>query len=697
MQHPRERGQHRKGDEERVVGLSLLDRSHDEGADDADADEGGDAADAREHGGGELAAPRHDEARQHGERAGEARSLGAEDRVRGLRLALDVAEEVGGGRRRRLLDVPSGGHRDLLGLGPHQPAVGTVVLDELLVRAAFDDPAVLEDQDAVGTDHAREAVRQDERGAAGHQAIEGFLDDGLVLGVDRGEGLVEDQDRSVAQERSRDRQALALAARELGPALADEGGIARRQGLDEGMGVGRARRGLDLGVLGVGLAEPQVLLDRAMEKRGVLLHEGDLSAHGLGIERAQVVAADPDRTRLRIVEPEEEARDRGFAGAARADDADAFPGRYREGEAVMGGTAGTGIGEADVLEGEGRLYRRRPGARRVLHRCLGFEEGGDAEGRRLPHHALVQDRPQVPERAENLGPGHEHDEEGAEAHEPVRHAIGTHAEGHGSSDRDGHVGDAAGHGAGRQHPHGAVRELARFLRQHAAVGGTLAEGLERRQTLDGIEELGTEGLERPLARQARAPVETVEEHGQEEAEEGCRDHDACYRQVPPGDDGEDREWGQACDAELRQILPEEGLQLLDPVDDREHDPAGALAREPGGAEGGYLVVEGGAQVLLDPCGRAVCCHGAEMLEGPAQQDRGRDRRRGKGQGRRWRTRDDARQQPAEEDEARDPHTGGNEAGQDLDGELYPHAAHHVPETLVEIHRPPVLARGFEIA
>ena len=53
-------------------------------------------------------------------------------------------------------------------------------------------------------------------------------------------------------------------------------------------------------------------------------------------------------------------------------------------------------------------------------------------------------------------------------------------------------------------------ELARLLGEHAPVGGALAEGLERGQALDGVEEFRAEGLEAPLAREARAAVEAVE-------------------------------------------------------------------------------------------------------------------------------------------------------------------------------------------
>ena len=68
------------------------------------------------------------------------------------------------------------------------------------------------------------------------------------------------------------------------------------------------------------------------------------------------------------------------------------------------------------------------------------------------------------------------------------------------------------------------------------------------------------------------------------------------------------------DRQLRHVLAEKGLQLLDAVDDRQHDPAGALAGEPGRPQLGELVVEAAAQILLHAVGGAVRDHGALLLD-----------------------------------------------------------------------------------
>ena len=70
--------------------------------------------------------------------------------------------------------------------------------------------------------------------------------------------------------------------------------------------------------------------------------------------------------------------------------------------------------------------------------------------------------------------------------------------------------------------------------------------------------------------------------------------------------------------------PKKRLQLLDAVDDRQHDPAGALAGEPRRPQRGDLVVEPAAQILLHPGRGAVGDHRAMVIDEPAQEHRGGD-------------------------------------------------------------------------
>src|ERR687890_808313 len=76
--------------------------------------------------------------------------------------------------------------------------------------------------------------------------VEAIEDDGLRPRVDGRRRFVQDADRGVLKEGPRDADALALAAGELGPALAESGLVLVRQAHDEVVGVGIFRRLDDL-------------------------------------------------------------------------------------------------------------------------------------------------------------------------------------------------------------------------------------------------------------------------------------------------------------------------------------------------------------------------------------------------------------------------------------------------------------------
>ena len=146
-------------------------------------------------------------------------------------------------------------------------------------------------QDAVAGQHGREAVRDDERGAPLHQALERGLHQRLALGVERGGGLVEQQQRRVAQDRARDRDALALAARQRHAALADRRVVALRQALDELVGKRLLGRAPHVGVGRLRPAEPDVVGGGRTEHDGILRHQRDAPAqlHRVGIRDAHAV------------------------------------------------------------------------------------------------------------------------------------------------------------------------------------------------------------------------------------------------------------------------------------------------------------------------------------------------------------------------------------------------------------------------
>ncbi len=98
------------------------------------------------------------------------------------------------------------------------------------------------------------------------------------VGIEAGGGLVEDQEGRLADERAGDRDALALAAGEVRPSLAEQRVVPRREFGNEVVGVGQLGCGDNLIPGGVGDAVPDVVRDGATEEDGVLEHETDLAA-----------------------------------------------------------------------------------------------------------------------------------------------------------------------------------------------------------------------------------------------------------------------------------------------------------------------------------------------------------------------------------------------------------------------------------
>ena len=87
--------------------------------------------------------------------------------VAALLLAL-VAAAAGRSTGRRSIDG---------GLVADEPGVGAVAGEQLVVRAALDDAAGVEDEDPVGLADRAESMSDDEAGPRAHEDLEGPLDD----------------------------------------------------------------------------------------------------------------------------------------------------------------------------------------------------------------------------------------------------------------------------------------------------------------------------------------------------------------------------------------------------------------------------------------------------------------------------------------------------------------------------------------
>src|SRR2546421_6347817 len=104
-------------------------------------------------------------------------------RIGGRYECLD--EALGLGRRRRRDDFPRRKHYAVLTLRLDQPTlelllvqlrVQAAVVEELLVRALFDEAATIHHEDHIGGEDRGETVRDRDRGPAPHQRPKGPLD-----------------------------------------------------------------------------------------------------------------------------------------------------------------------------------------------------------------------------------------------------------------------------------------------------------------------------------------------------------------------------------------------------------------------------------------------------------------------------------------------------------------------------------------
>ena len=135
-----------------------------------------------------------------------------------------------------------------------------------------------DDEDLVGAADGREAVGDDEGGAALHEEVEAVLDHGFGLGVEGAGGFVEDEDARVGENGAGDGDALALAAGELDAALADDGVVAFGEALGELVDAGDAAGFHELLLGGVGAGEADVFADGAVEEEGLLEDDAELLA-----------------------------------------------------------------------------------------------------------------------------------------------------------------------------------------------------------------------------------------------------------------------------------------------------------------------------------------------------------------------------------------------------------------------------------
>ena len=371
------------------------------------------------------------------------------------------------------------------------------------------------------------------------------------------------------------------------------------------MRVGRPRRRDHRRVARIRRPEAQILRHRPVEQRRILRHHGDHAAHLRRIQCPDVRATNPHHAALRVVQPQQQPEDRGFAHAARPDDPHRLPSRDAETQPGMSLAAPPRIGEADILEFDLRRQHRQ--LRVTRDRCIALclQQRVHRIRRRLPDHTRVQHGAQIAQRAENLRPRHQDDQQRLETHFVVVHPPRTHRDGRRGTHPRAEIGEEPRQQSQRQHPGRAVRQRPRALRQLRRKRAALPERLQRRQPLHCVQELLPERLERRRARPCRPLIRVVDQHRQRQRRERRHQHHGSRRHVLPRQHGEDHHRRADGNDQLRQIRPEERLQLLHAVQHREHHAACTFRSEPGRPQLRNPVEQTGAQPHLHLPGGAL--------------------------------------------------------------------------------------------
>src|SRR5437879_5789848 len=106
-------------------------------------------------------------------------------------------------------------------LESRQTRVEPALAEQARVVADGDHPPAVEHDDPLRLQYGGKAMRDDQHRTAIHEAIEGLLDEALTLRVQRARGLVKEKQSRVTEQRSRNRDSLALAPGQSHASLAE--------------------------------------------------------------------------------------------------------------------------------------------------------------------------------------------------------------------------------------------------------------------------------------------------------------------------------------------------------------------------------------------------------------------------------------------------------------------------------------------
>src|SRR6266550_5458646 len=138
------------------------------------------------------------------------------------------------------------------------------------MRAAFDYLATFQHQNLIRTADRRQAVGDDKSGASPAQRLQSILDQRFALTVEARRSFVKNQYFRPSENGASNRHALALSARQLHAALADDGVITVGKTVDKLLAMGDAAGFNDLFPSGVRMSKADVFRNTTVKQEVIL-------------------------------------------------------------------------------------------------------------------------------------------------------------------------------------------------------------------------------------------------------------------------------------------------------------------------------------------------------------------------------------------------------------------------------------------
>lgn len=191
------------------------------------------------------------------------------------------------------------------------------------MRSLSDEHAFIQHKDLINVFDGGKAMRDDDSRFAFGCAADCLSDERLILGIQAGSCLVQNQYLRLFDERAGDADTLAFSAGQAHAAFADERIEPFFQAMGESVDAGGFCRRSDrlVGYLrSVRQPERNVVSERIIEKPHMLLYDADLPPVAVQIEYPKVIAINDDLALVRIIRPQDKIGDSGFPGAGMPDE-----------------------------------------------------------------------------------------------------------------------------------------------------------------------------------------------------------------------------------------------------------------------------------------------------------------------------------------------------------------------------------------